>query len=400
MVTDKPVQLENQIMEYAWGSKTAIQDLLGKTPDHKTPWAELWMGAHPKAPSCVNSNGQAIALDRVIREHPENILGQSVARRFNSTLPYLFKVLAAEQPLSLQAHPDSTEAAEGFVRENRLGIPIDAPERNYRDPMPKPECICALEPFIALNGFRPAKETVGLLQRFCPVALKGEIEALAASPDAAGIQTFFRALLTLPENRREKVLREAAENADRSESEESLWLRRLHEHYPGDIGVLSPLFLHLVRLEAGQAMFLPAGRMHAYLYGVGIELMGNSDNVLRGGLTRKHMDVEELLRILRFDPAPVERLVPEPVGSCEKRYPLEVDEFSLSVITPRPDIPYAGPKTHSAEILLCIKGEAGLFVGDAPVFHVKKGEAVLVPAAAGDYRIEGNATFYKAAVPV
>ncbi len=400
MVTDKPVRLENQIMDYAWGSKTAIQKLLGKSPDHQTPWAELWMGAHPKAPSRIRSNGESIALDRVIRNNPENILGQPAARRFESTLPYLFKVLAAEQPLSIQAHPDRAEAVEGFARENRLNIPMDAPERSYKDPWPKPECICALEPFIALNGFRPAEETVGLLQRFCPVALRAEIDALADSPDAAGIKTFFEILLTLPDNRREEIIREAAGNADRNESEESFWLKRLHAHYPGDIGILSPLFLHLIRLEPGQAMFLPPGRMHAYLYGVGIELMANSDNVLRGGLTKKHMDVAELMRVLRFDPSPVEILAPEPVGSCEKRYLLDVDEFSLSVITPHQGLAYDGPETHSAEILLCLEGDANLLTDNMPAFSMSKGNAVLIPAAAGAYRIEGNAMLYKAAVPV
>jgi len=388
---DHPVFLENPIQDYAWGSKTAIQRLLGKVPDG-TPWAELWMGAHPKAPSTVRIGGEPIGLDRLIRQYPEQILGHGISRKFDATLPYLFKVLAAGEPLSIQAHPDAATAAEGFDRENRLGIPLGAPERNYRDPWPKPEVICAIEPFIALNGFRPAADVNELLGRFCPDLNVG----------AADLRDLFRTLVTLPEARRELMIAEIARNARANDSEEARWVLRLHEQYPGDIGMMMPLLLNLIRLEPGQAMFLPPGRLHAYLSGVGIELMGNSDNVLRGGLTRKHMDVNELMRVLRFDSAPVDIIAPVEVNPSEWRYPLHVEEFRLAVIrTIGPAQGYDGPDLHSAEIILCLDGHAKMIHGGSPAsLGFARGDALLIPAAARGYRIEGTAALYKASVPV
>lgn len=396
---NQPVILEPQIQDYAWGSKTAIQGLLGK-PAGDTPWAELWMGAHPKAPGKICLDGETVALDRAVRQAPEAILGAETAEKFDHTLPYLFKVLAAEQPLSIQAHPDRAMAEEGFFRENAQGIAIDASHRNYRDPWPKPEIICALEPFDALYGFRPPSVMIDLLQRFCPVSLAAVEEAFRFTPDGAGIRTLFETLLTLPQAQRTEVLSEARQNAAQIQSEESRWLARLHDAYPDDIGVLSPLILNLVRLAPGQALFLPAGCLHAYLSGVGIELMANSDNVLRGGLTRKHIDVPELMRVLRFEPATPEIIEPVPDGGAEWHYRLDVGEFALSTIAIADENPYVGPTRHSAEILLCIDGSAQLSCIEAsrPV-EINKGTAVFVPAAAGPYRIEGSARLYKAAVP-
>ncbi|MGM0451627.1 MAG: mannose-6-phosphate isomerase, class I [Thermodesulfobacteriota bacterium] len=398
--TDQPVILEPQIMDYAWGSKTAIQSLLGKPPG-PDPWAELWMGAHPKAPGKIHCDGQTVALDRLIEQAPEAIVGPAIAEKFERTLPYLFKVLAAEQPLSIQAHPDRAMAAEGFERENAEGIPIAAAHRNYRDPWPKPEIICALEPFDALYGFRPPAAMTELLQRFCPASLAAAGKALQRSPDGAGIKTLFETLLTLAQDRKTEVIEEARRNAADIQSEESRWIVRLHDAYPEDIGVLSPLILNLVRLEPGQAMFLPAGCLHAYLSGVGIELMANSDNVLRGGLTRKHIDVGELLRVLQFAPSTPEILEPEPAGPGQWRYRLTVDEFALSVICLAGAKPYAGPAQHSAEILLCVNGTARIFGPETtPPVEMEKGTAALIPAAAGKYRIEGIARLYKASVPL
>lgn len=397
-MTNHPLLLENRIQDYAWGSKTAIQNLVGKTPDGN-PWAELWMGAHPKAPSFVRIDGETVGLDVLISRYPEEILGRKVARKFRSTLPYLFKVLAAAEPLSIQAHPDPKMAAEGFDRENRLGIPITAPERNYRDPRPKPEVICAIEPFYALNGFRPVDEMAKLLVRFCPVSLRSEIDALSRTPVAAGIRALFHTLMTLREDRRHGIIAEVTDNAQSIDLEEARWVEQLHGKFPNDIGILSPLLLNLIRLEPGEAMFLPAGRMHAYLYGTGIELMGNSDNVLRGGLTRKHVDVDELMRVLRFDPAPVEILYPVGKDPGERQYAIPVEEFSLSEIRVDSRNPYAGPEIHSAEIALCMEGQARLINGGNVQLKLGRGNAALIPALAGAYRIEGDARLFKASVP-
>ncbi len=398
----KPAKLKNRIMPYAWGSTTAIQDLLGCAPDHEdTPWAELWMGAHAKAPSAVEWRGDWVNLDRLVQQYPVEILGEAAARRFSNTFPYLFKVLAAEKPLSIQAHPDRDRAQFGFMHENAIGVPLDAPERNYKDDRHKPECLCALQPFTALNGFRPVEEILDGINRVCPGGLKTEIDALARHPDANGIKTFFGALMTLSDDRKTKIINEVAANAANLPTESNRWIRILLHHYPDDIGILSPLLLNLVHLLPGQAMFLPAGRLHAYLEGVGIELMANSDNVLRGGLTPKHIDVPELLKTLAFDPVSVEILRPVPVRACEKQYPTDVSEFSLSEIRITPEITYRAPSERGAEILLCITGTAHIHYNDnCDPLSFTKGESVLIPADVRFYRIEGEARIFKAAIPI
>lgn len=399
-VIDTPLAMENTIQQYAWGSKSAIQKLLGIEPDGRTPWAELWMGAHPKSPSRVFLNGEWIGLDEWIRREPEPVLGAGTAEKFGNTLPYLFKILAAEEPLSIQAHPDAEQARQGFDRENRMGIPVGAPHRNYRDPWPKPELICAVEPFGAMIGFRDPAAIEKRLRQFCPQTLDPQARALAGRPDAGGIRQFFHDLMTLEQNRRQEAIREALESARRQDTAEAGWIVRLHEFYPGDIGVLAPLYLNLVEIEPGSAVFLAPGVLHAYLYGTGMEIMANSDNVLRGGLTRKHVDVAELMAVLRFDTDSPQMLRPEPAGPLEQRFATPAREFVLSIIRVSPGRTYDGPPVHGPEILFCLEGmaEAGKPGGKKGVL-LKPGRSVLVPAAAGGYAVIGNAVIYKAAVP-
>ncbi|MCF8036430.1 MAG: mannose-6-phosphate isomerase, class I [Desulfobacteraceae bacterium] len=398
-MTDRPVLLKNPIQHYAWGSKTEIQQLLGGQPDSQSPWAELWMGAHPKSPSQVLVNNGRTNLDEWIRANPEAVLGSAAARAYENTLPYLFKVLAAEQPLSIQAHPDQTRALEGFARENRRGIPIDAPNRNYRDPWPKPELICALKPFGALLGFRDPGAIVEGLRHFCPRSLAQEIAALAERPEARGIERFFHSLMTLGQTRSQQVIEEALDQDGGSGRPEAAWICRLHDFYPGDIGVLAPVFLNLVEINPGSAVFLPPGMLHAYLYGLGIEIMANSDNVLRGGLTQKYVDVDELMHVLEFSPFSVHQLQPEPVRAHEKQYPCPAREFTLSEITIRAGEVYHSSEAHSAEILLCLAGSADI---ETPAHQYRisivQGQSALVPAAAGPWQVTGDARIYKAGV--
>ncbi|MFW6011202.1 MAG: mannose-6-phosphate isomerase, class I [Desulfosalsimonas sp.] len=395
-----PVLLQNPVQTYSWGSKTAIQKLLGLKSDSHTPWAELWMGAHPKAPSMVEINGHKTALDQWIKQYPEEVLGKYAAEAFNKTLPYLFKVLAADQPLSIQAHPDRDLAKEGFARENRLGIPVEAPHRNYRDPWPKPELICAIESFGAMIGFRKATEIKDLISRFCPKNLSPEISMLEDRAGKKGIKRFFYALMTMESHRREKIIDEAIINAKKTESDEADWIKRLYGFYPGDIGVLAPAFLNLVTIEPGQAVFLAPGVIHAYLYGAGIEIMANSDNVLRGGLTQKHIDPEELMRALDFSPRLPHTVVPQPADKCEETYPADAMEFALSRIRIS-QREWRGPEVHSTEILFCIEGNAVIKDGKNNFsIPVERGRSVLVPAAAGKYKITGDAVLYRARVPL
>ncbi len=402
---DKPLRLENPVQEYAWGSKSAIQSLLGRQTDGRTPWAELWMGAHPKAPSRVVTNRNTIPLDALITRHPVGILGNTVAGAFGGTLPFLFKVLAADQPLSIQAHPDRHLAEAGYERENRLRIPIDAPHRNYRDRWPKPEIICAVKPFYALNGFRRAAEIRELFRTFCPGGLSGAIDILSngiltREDEQSAIRSMFEWMLQMPAEKKSEAILETTENASGMESDEACWIMRLFEHYPEDIGVASPLFLNLIRLEPFTAMFLPPGSLHAYLEGVGIELMANSDNVLRGGLTSKHMDVSELLRVVNFTPAPPEILRPVAGSACEQVFQTNADEFELCVIRAKEGHPCRLTAAEGPEILLCMDGSARIFCGpEDSSYGMEQGQSLFIPAGTGPCTIKGRAIFFRASVP-
>jgi mannose-6-phosphate isomerase len=396
-------RMRNAIQPYAWGSATAFTELFGIPNPSREPQAEIWMGAHPKAPSHVETEAGWERLDRLIAQQPEAILGRRSAAAFGPCLPFLFKVLAAAEPLSIQAHPDAALAAEGFARENRLGLAPDAPERNYRDPRHKPECLCALTPFWALYGFNRPGDIRGLLERLCPDALRGEIAAFASAPDSGGLRRLFSGLisLSLDEERRRAVVAEALARAAGAGDERLEWVGRIGRHYPDDIGILSPALMNVVRLEPGQALFLTAGVPHAYLQGTGVEIMANSDNVVRGGLTPKHVDIPELLRVLRFDPA-----VPDPVptrreGRCETRYLTPAAEFALSALRMAPGDVFPGADRTGPEVLLCVEGGARV-EEDGPggrTLDVVAGESALVPAGAPDYRLTGNGLLYKAGLP-
>lgn len=395
--------LKNTIQEYAWGSTNAISDLLGlSNPDNK-PQAELWMGAHSKAPSLVQHRGRWVPLPDLIKKNPGAILGKKVAEKFNNRLPYLFKVLAAARPLSIQAHPDLRQAREGFQRENARKIPLDAPNRNYIDDNHKPECICALSRFWALSRFRKIPAMLAYLEKLDLRQLTTEFTAFKRQPNANGLKRFYTALMSLPQGRQKEVIHEALDSALRFAAEDPVfkWMLRLADGYSADIGVLSPILLNLICLEPGQAIFLDAGELHAYLEGLGIELMANSDNVLRGGLTSKHADIPELLRILKFEGHDIQRLEPQESTADELVYPSPAREFVLSVIKLRPGARYRSPAHRSIEILICTQGALAVTDSGSPVeTQLPQGASVVIPAAVKRYAIRGQGVCYKAAVPV
>jgi len=396
--------LDNTVMTYAWGSCTAIPELLGQKPDMAKPQAEMWMGAHPKAPSVVVQGHKRRTLAELIREHPTDLLGQAAARKFENRMPYLFKVLAAEKPLSIQAHPSKNQAEAGYRRDNEEGIQLDAPNRNYRDSNHKPECICALTPFWALNGFRPVEEILAALDRIfrSVTGLAREMTRLKQLAEGQGLKELFERLMTMAPERQLKMIHRAVRYAENRASGDpvSRWMLSLWKEYPTDIGVLSPLFLNLIRLDPGEAMFLSAGELHAYLKGVCIELMANSDNVLRGGLTPKHVDVPELLRVLNFTEREIAILSPRPVSTSESVYATPADEFSLSVISIQEADVHWSPAKRSIEIILCTEGAGHIETpGSGDRLSFRKGTSLLVPAAVPAYAIRGNAVLYKASVP-
>jgi len=395
--------LKNTIQEYAWGSYTAIPELLGNDSPANTPQAELWMGAHPKAPSKVKCNGKWQSLLELIEKNSQDILGEKVAPKFKYRLPYLFKVLAAAKPLSIQAHPSTGQAREGFERENRLKIPLDAPDRNYKDDNHKPECICALTPFWALNGFRKISDLIFLMDKICPPGLKKDFDLFRHQPDSRGLKEFFKTMMIMDRTTQKQIINDAVKNAGQLQDKNMAyqWITDLNEEYPSDIGVLSPILLNLICLEPGQAMFLPAGTLHAYLDGVGIELMANSDNVLRGGLTPKHVDVTELLNVLNFEERDSNILNMETINPCEQGYESHAQEFALSVITVKTDMNYYSLDKKSVEILLCTDGDAVVVDLDGNNrVEIKKGVSILIPAVVKKYSIIGDAVLYKAAVPI
>jgi mannose-6-phosphate isomerase len=337
------VRLQNTIRDYAWGSLTALPELIGVEPDGK-PQAELWMGAHESAPS-VLPNGDT--LYDVVSDDPAQVLGEETAERFEGRFPFLAKLLAAAQPLSIQAHPSQDQAIDGYERDEAAGIPRDAADRNYKDAWPKPEILIALEPFDALVGFRPLDSTLALLDALAP---EGFEELTGQLRDGKLREAFTQFMGTDRDSIRPLVaaLGEAvAQFTGRAFALERETLARLCADFPDDPGVLAALLLNRVRLERFEAVYLPAGNVHAYLHGLGFEVMANSDNVLRGGLTSKHIDVPELVSVVDFEPLTDPVLTATTVGDgvsayetgCEyfavHRVELDGDERTVAGVGPR-----------------------------------------------------------------
>lgn len=391
--------MEGRIRPYAWGSRTAIAELTGAPSPSAHPQAELWMGAHPDDPSLLRRpDGDITLLDEVAAD-PQGTLGPRVARTFEGRFPFLLKVLAAAEPLSLQAHPSAELARRGFEAEEAAGIARNDPNRNYTDPWPKPELVCALTEFHALCGFAEPAETVAVLSELAVPQLDHYLALLSGQPDAEGVRALFSTLITIPPNAVVDVLNAvlaACVDAVRAGVSRHLTQYRtaleLAERYPGDAGVLASLMLNHVVLEPGQAVYLHAGNMHAYLSGTGVEIMGNSDNVLRGGLTPKHVDVPELMRVLDFTPGAVTVLEGETVGD-EVIYPSPAAEFRLSRLllsdAPR-DIAHDGP-----QVLLVTEGTATI-EGAGGSLSVPRGRSAWIAARDREVRISGPATVFRA----
>lgn len=390
--------LENPIRHYSWGSHRAIARLQRRSIPTSLPEAELWMGAHPAAPSRLCRDGGWLSLSDVLSDIPNDVLGQRVSARFGSELPFLFKVLAVEEPLSIQAHPDAAQARDGFERENVAGLPLDAANRNYRDPHPKPELICALTPFWALCGFRTAESIVRAFRDLAIEEFAPEIETLEREGDGAGHRHFFGSVMKADAARVGRAVSRAV--LPGIESPTSHWFTKLANAYPRDVGALAPLFLNVVELEPGEAMYLGAGELHSYLEGVGIEIMGNSDNVLRGGLTPKHVDVPELSRTLTFasgDPA-ILRPVTRSTGECV--FETDASEFELAVLTLERGSIWSSRAARGPEIWLVTEGHVE-FCDPArgQTLSIAQGESVLIPDCVEVYQLEGVGTLYRAGVP-
>ncbi|MFJ7049945.1 mannose-6-phosphate isomerase, class I [Streptomyces sp. NPDC101112] len=381
-------RLDNTIRPYAWGSTTAIPHLLGVAPTGE-PQAEMWMGAHPGAPSRTARG----PLTEVIDEAPERELGPRTVAKFGPRLPFLLKILAAGAPLSLQVHPDLEQAREGYEDEESRGIPIDAGHRNYKDANHKPELICALTEFDGLCGFRDPLRAADLLAGLDVDSLKPYVDLLHAHPEEAALREVLTAVLSADPEAMAETVTEAAAACARLGGDYAPYADIAH-HYPGDPGVIAAMLLNHVRLQPGEALFLGAGIPHAYLDGLGVEIMANSDNVLRCGLTPKHVDVPELLRVVRFEATDPGVLRPEAAPDGEEVYATPIDEFRLSrYVLPEATAPH-DLTLPTPQILLCTAGSVR-----AGEHTLAPGQSVFVPADE-KAEVSGPGTVFRATVVV
>ncbi len=385
------------LKNYAWGSPEFIPRLLGKMPEPGQPVAEMWLGAHPSASSTLAENGRS--LRELIASEPERILGRGVALA-QGELPFLLKVLAAAEPLSLQAHPSAAQAKLGFERENSLALPLDSPLRNYRDPLPKPELLCALTPFKAMCGFRPADQIAKNLWDAGVSGLLRKYDVFERHPNPRTFADLAMELLNLGQDMLSKALAALDEALQGNALDPDIGdcIADLRRHHSGDRGLLAPLYLNVFQLQPGEALFLEAGVLHAYLEGAGIEIMGNSDNVLRGGLSPKHIDSLELARILDFRPYPGGILKPESIGPGLEAYHTPAQEFELRHL--RLDGCGIALKLNEAPlIILCEDGSASLkATGES--LSLKKGESAFVSAELERLELEGVGKLWLATLPM
>ncbi len=393
-------KLINPLKNYAWGSPDFIPRLLGSEPNAALPVAEMWMGAHPAASSRLSTAQGELSLRDFIAADPGRLLGRG-ADLAEGELPFLLKVLAAEMPLSIQAHPSAAQARLGWERENSLGLPPDSPLRNYRDPRAKPELLCALTEFTALCGFRAYSQIAANLFAAGLDACLSSYPAFAKHQNRNGFQRLALELLNLS-----GTALTAALTALKSSLKEASSLdpairsscQTLLRYYPEDAGVLAPLYLNLFTLRPGEALFLAAGVPHAYLRGAGVEIMGNSDNVLRGGLTPKHVDGEELARVLDFGPYTGGVICLEADGPFSGSYPSPARDFELRKVNLGGGWGLGYDDWCDPLICFCSEGSAILESGRQSL-ELLKGEAAFVSADAEDLHFAGDCELWLASLP-
>ncbi|WP_026958738.1 mannose-6-phosphate isomerase, class I [Aliagarivorans taiwanensis] len=380
--------MDNAVQNYAWGSPHAFTELFELANPDQKPQAEIWMGAHPKASSRIEIHGEKQCLNQFVRENPVAVLGQQTSERFGE-LPFLAKFLAAHQALSIQVHPSKNQAHHGFHKENQQGIALDAPERNYKDPNHKPELVYALTPFLAMNGFRPFDEILELLELINLPAINQLIEQTQAPSNEKGLECFFSALLALEGEAKRTAITQLLAYIDDKQGHALFGLiGDLHLQYPDDIGIFAPLLLNVITLAPGEAMFLEACTPHAHIKGTAIEIMANSDNVLRAGLTPKHIDIDELVTSTLFLPSLKFWLTSRPeVDGCALHYPIPVDDFNFSLYqSPREQ----AVEVHSAEIVISVDAPVELTHEHGERLVLAKGQSAFIPAYARSYWVSSG----------
>lgn len=378
----------NKIQNYLWGSKSSLTEIFGIPNIEQEAQAEVWMGTHPNGCSTIKVNDTTTSLSDFIKSKPEAVLSPRVYEHFHE-LPFLFKILAAESALSIQVHPSKKEAEVGFQREEKLGIAINAYERNYKDSNHKPELVYALTEYQAMNGFKPHNEILSLLSTIkCPI-IESCVNEYSEHLNADGLKKLFRTVLSLKGEELASSITSLLISAEQNLQNPSFRLvLELSKQYGDDVGLFAPLMLNVVTLKPGQAMYLDARTPHAYVKGTGLEVMANSDNVLRAGLTNKFIDVDELVNCTEFKEKRATELLLAPIeGRGEQKYPVPVDDFGFSVYQQADEIVVT---VRSAEILLSIDSELTLQHSNGQSVTVLKGESVFIPAYAREYTMRSK----------
>jgi mannose-6-phosphate isomerase len=391
-------RMANPVRDYDWGSASVLAHLQGREP-LGGPEAELWMGAHPSAPSAlVVADGTAVPLPDAVRAAPGHLLGAAVLDRFGPRLPFMLKVLAVAKPLSLQVHPDAARAV-------RVHDPAGG--STYVDPYPKPELVVAVDEMAAIFGFRPAADAARLLAALGTPQAGALAEVLttalaAGADDATALHATFTRLVTWPADDVAALVRAAAaaagegdrDGAPDDERTARHWVGVLAGLHPNDPLVLAPLLLDVVRLAPGEAVFVPAGVPHAYLSGCGVEVLAASDNVVRAGLTSKRIDVDELLAIVDCRPAAETHTPPVRLGDAETAWLPPVEDFRLTRLAVAG--PTAAADLPGPQVVLCLRGSVTVRAGGAEV-PLRGGESAFVAAAAGPITLSGDGDVYRAA---
>ena len=380
--------MENKIQNYAWGSRSSIHELFGFENESQQPQAEVWMGTHPKGCSMVTFDQHSMLLSELINSNKSAYLSSNIAQYFGD-LPFLFKILAADKALSIQVHPSKSQAEKGFEQEEKAGIPLTADHRNYKDANHKPELVYALTDYQAMNGFRAYDEILKFFTDLHIVELTDLVEDFSHTLTPQGLKTFFSSLLTLSPQRKHNALDQLLTYARVHQDQvEFALVIELNHQYSNDIGLFSPLLLNIITLQSGEAMYLSANTPHAYIKGTGLEIMANSDNVLRAGLTPKHIDVDELIKCTDFIPIAFDDLIlsPQKEGLFDS-YDIPVNDFNFGIIHSPKDTKV---EIHSAEILMAIDSDVELYSQNEEVIILTKGQSVFIPAYIGSYILSSH----------
>lgn len=384
-------------MNYTWGSASMLPELLGRENPSKEPVAELWMGVHKKAPSYVVVQNQRVLLSDFVRDCP-GALGSRISQVFGA-VPFLFKVLAIEKPLSVQVHPNKRAAEKGYRLENALGVREQDFSRNYIDGNHKPEIITALTDFYALYGFREPGEIIEDFSRVDHIAAKEAVKVLKSRSERAGLEAFFFRIMNLKKYNIPGFIKAVLHSVHNRHSLSARWVKKIHEYFPHDPGICAPFILNLVHLKPGEALYTPAGVLHSYLQGLGVELMSNSDNVLRCFLTEKHIDTIELSRITKYWSRKPQVLPPEELSPGLSFFASPLKDFILlkGIVSEGKSVNISYDDCF--RMIICTEGSLEFKFQGGGVYHVNRGESYFIPSESLPAGVFGRGVFLMASVP-